>query len=172
MSPTRSSTEYHMKRTMMLRRLDPVSEFDRMSRALDSLFASSPVSPTTPSVPLDIVETPEALTIRASLPGIHPDHVDLTLEENVLTLRAESRKEPLLDGTKIYRQEIPRGTFTRSVRLPEGLDLDSVRADFDLGLLTIQVAKQPEPEPKVRKIAVRAGGHEPVLEPNSSTEQR
>jgi HSP20 family protein len=153
---------------MMLRRLDPVSEFDRMSRALDSLFASSPVSPTAPGVPLDIVETPDALTIRASLPGIHPDHVDLTLEENVLTLRAESRKEPLVEGTKIYRQEIPRGTFTRSVRLPEGLDLDSVRADFDLGLLTIQIAKQPEPEPKVRKIAVRVGSNEPVLEAESS----
>lgn len=161
-----------MKRTMMLRRLDPVSEFDRMSRALDSLFASSPVSPSAPGIPLDIVETAEALTIRASLPGIHPDHVDLTLEENVLTLRADSRPESLEEGAKVYRQEIPRGTFTRSVRLPEGLDLDSVRADFDLGHLTIQIAKQPEPEPKIRKIAVRVGGDNPVLEADSSIEHR
>lgn len=137
--------------------LNPHSEFRAMEEALERLFGT-PVRPTNPgntgALPLDIVEREGKLIVRASIPGVDPNELDIQVEANVLTIRGESRLESE-ENEKIYRREISTGTFARSIRLPEGLDLNAVDAEFRNGVVTITLPRAIEEKPKALKVNVR-----------------
>lgn len=105
---------------------------------------------------LDVEETEDGFTLHVELPGVSPDDVEVSLEENVLTVTGERRfyDEKETDGFK--RIERHFGRFHRSVRLPDRVDVDSVDAQYQDGMLTVTVPKAEEAKP--RRIAVRANG--------------
>lgn len=90
--------------------------------------------------------------IRAELPGLDPDKdVQVTLEQGVLTIRAERREE----SKKEQHSEFRYGSLTRSVTLPEGADPDKITASYDQGILTITIPVPEEAKPAARQIAVK-----------------
>ena len=105
--------------------------------------------------PVDILEEKDAIYMKAELPGVKPDEVQLHVENNILTISGERKfdKEEKKEG--YHRIERSYGTFTRSFALPKGVDADKVEADIDAGVLTVRIPKRAAPEP--RRITVRAG---------------
>ena len=133
----------------MLLRFDPFRELDR---AFEEVWRGTP----SPSIPMDAVRHADRVFISFDLPGIDPDSVDLTVERNVLTVRAE-RTGSLQEGDQVLADERPKGTFTRRVLLGETLDTGRLEAAYDHGVLTvtIPVAEQAQP----RKIEIGGRQH-------------
>jgi HSP20 family protein len=132
----------------------------------DRFFGSPIRSASTPmgTLPLDIFERSGNLMVRASVPGIDPKELEIQIENNVLTIRGEAHQEAETNDEKVYRREVSYGSFSRSVRLPEGLNLDGVDAEFKNGLVTITLPRVPEEKPKSLKVAVRTAETQPTPE--------
>src|SRR5947209_5042377 len=112
----------------MLMRTDPFRELDRLTQQVLGT-AARPAA-----MPMDAYRLGDSFYIELDLPGIKPDSIDLTVEQNVLTVRAE--RDPLeADGRELIVQERPAGTFTRQVFLGETLDADNMSADYTAGVL-------------------------------------
>ena len=129
----------------MLMRFDPFREFDR-------LLGQSPGGGAR-SFPMDAYRRGDEFVIHFDLPGIDPDQIDLTVDRNVLTVRAE-RHFDQQSGDEILITERPQGTYTRQIMLGDSLDGHAVTAGYDRGVLTltIPVAEQAKP----RKVQVTA----------------
>ena len=97
----------------------------------------------------------EAVVLKAELPGLSAEDIDIEIDDNVLTLRGERRFEEVVEEGRYYRLERAYGHFQRSVTLPPGVKADEISANFDDGVLTVRVPKADEVKP--RKIAVGAG---------------
>lgn len=149
---------------MKLAQLEPFSEFDRMNRVFDRLFNAPTGSTVNHVLPIDLVETESALLVRASVPGLGPDEIDVTVEDNVLTLRGEHRESQVFENAKVYRREISTGRVMRSIRLPEGYDLEKVEASFDKGIVTVTLPKMEEVKPKAHRIPVKSVDPAPSVE--------
>ena len=105
-------------------------------------------------MPLDVLENDDTMIFRASVPGIDPANIDISIEDNVLTLKGETSNVEESKDVKVYRREITRGTFTRSIRLPENLNLDEANAEFQNGLMTITIPRLEKPK-KTIQVQVR-----------------
>ncbi|MDP8960178.1 MAG: Hsp20/alpha crystallin family protein [Actinomycetota bacterium] len=133
-------------------------EFERMFRSFLGGTGSSESAPTTAgawSPALDVEETEDAFVLHVELPGCRPEDVEVSLEENVLTVTGERRFYDERDAEGFRRIERRFGRFHRAVRLPDRVDPAQVEADFDHGLLTITVPKAEQAKP--RRIEVRSG---------------
>ena len=109
---------------------------------------------------LDVVEKGDAYIVVAELPGVNQSKVELSFEQNVLTIRGErgSTFDPEKDGElRVYAAERVSGTFERSIRLPEFVDSDKISAELRDGLLTIIVPKATAAQP--RKIEIKGSAH-------------
>jgi HSP20 family protein len=95
----------------------------------------------TPS--LDLSETKENLVVKAEVPGMDPKEIEISLQEGVLTIKGEKKQEKEEKDERHHRMERAYGGFTRSVRLPVGVDGSKVNATFKNGLLTITLPKTP-----------------------------
>ncbi len=143
---------------MTLTRMNPFSEFDRLSEMLDRVVgAPSQYGAANGGsvLPMDIMEKEGSLVIQTAMPGINPDEIDISIEGDVLSIKGEHRQEEELKEAKIYRREVVRGEMTRSVRLPENLDLEKVEADFNNGMVTITIPRSVEEKPKAIKVPVK-----------------
>ncbi len=163
----------HQKEKEMLRtlvNLNPANEFRSIEEAFESLFGSpSRTNPNLTTLAVDITEHEGNLFVRAAVPGVEPSELNITIEKNVLTIRGESRQDSVGETEKVYRREVSYGQFARSIRLPDGLNLDRVDADFKNGIVTIKLPRVPEEKPKSIKINVRHEGSttpEPLAETN------
>lgn len=137
-----------------------VNPADRLARALDVAFrdllpghGSPDVSTHTWMPPVDIRETAESLLVQAELPGLRKEDIDITLENNVLTLSGERRFEKDTKEKDYHRVERSYGSFARSFSLPSTVQADKVDATFKDGVLTIHIAKAEAARP--RKISVK-----------------
>jgi HSP20 family protein len=92
---------------------------------------------------LDLSETKEALTVKVEIPGMDPKEVQVTLQENVLTIKGEKKEEKESKDERYHRVERNYGAFARSVRLPVAVDGSKVEARFKNGLLTVTMPKTP-----------------------------
>jgi HSP20 family protein len=106
------------------------------------------------TVPLDVYRRGDKFVVRVDLPGIEPSSLDVTIEKNVLTVKAERTWAPA-DGDEILVSERPQGTFTRRLFLGEGLDTEHVAANYEQGVVTITVPVAEQA--KARKVEVTAG---------------
>lgn len=111
---------------------------------------------------MDLVETDEHFVLRADLPGMSHDDVDLSLEDNVLTLSGERKSEHEERGEGFYRVERASGAFSRSLTLPEGVDGDAIQATFDKGVLEVRIPKPEQRKP--RKLQIQVGEERPAIE--------
>ncbi len=92
---------------------------------------------------LDLSETKDALVVKAEIPGIDPKEINVSLQEQVLTIKGEKRQEKEEKDEHYYRMERSYGAFARSIRLPVPVDGSKVNATFKNGLLTITLPKTP-----------------------------
>ncbi|WP_220276938.1 Hsp20/alpha crystallin family protein [Streptomyces himalayensis] len=133
---------------MVLMRTDPFRELDRLTQQVLGTVARPAL------IPMDAYRHEGALLVHFDLPGVDPDSIDLSLEQNVLTVQAE-RRAPDTEGVEMVVDERPHGVFSRQLFLGETLSLDQVEANYDAGVLTVRI---PEAEPaKPRKIEISRG---------------
>jgi HSP20 family protein len=148
---------------MAMMRFAPFGERMTLREAMDRLFEDSVVRPRTvwrggtaeePNrLPVDVYATPEEIVVTASLPGLLPEEVEITIEGDTLTLRGELR--PPLDNVEYLFQERPYGQFSRSLLLNVPVDVDEASAAFENGVLTLTLPKTEEIKP--RSIKVKSG---------------
>jgi HSP20 family protein len=101
-------------------------------------------------LPLDVYTTPEEIIVSASLPGLTPDEVDISVEDNVLTISADIQAP--LENVDYVFQERPYGAFTRKLALNVPVEADKAEAIFENGVLTLTLPKAEEIKPKVIKV--------------------
>jgi len=106
-----------------------------------------------PALPLDVTHDADSLTIEAALPGIRPDDVDITVENGTLTISGRTQDERSADEGSYLVQEIRRGSFSRSMTLPQGLEPDKAEATFEHGLLKLRIPKAEQLKPRQIKIS-------------------
>lgn len=100
----------------------------------------------------DVKENKHAYVLHADLPGVKDENVDLSLNGNLLTVSGKREDEHREEGDQYYSVERSYGTFSRSFALPDGIDSGAITADLKNGVLTVQIPKRPESQP--RKIAL------------------
>ena len=93
---------------------------------------------------LDVSETKDAFIVKVEVPGIDAKDINVSLQENLLTIRGEKRQEKVEKDERYHRVERSHGAFTRTVRLPVAVDGGTVGAGFKNGLLTVTLPKMPE----------------------------
>jgi len=132
----------------MLMRYDPFREIDRFT---DQFFGDQNRSPW---APMDAIRRGDHVELYFDLPGVQRDSIDLTVERNVLTVRAERRWAPA-EGDEVLARERTQGSFSRQVLLGDALDGDRVEAEYRDGVLhvSVPVAEQAKP----RKVEIRTG---------------
>src|SRR3954470_760365 len=106
---------------------------------------------------MDVSETDKELRIQAELPGVSENDIDVSLNEDVLTIRAEKKQERREEREGVHVSERSFGTFQRSLRLPFQVDAEKVQARFENGVLHVSLPKTT-PQERSRKIQVQAGG--------------
>lgn len=151
---------------------DPFVELHRqMNRLFDDFFdtgtpqgqASLMAMPR-----LDVREGQDEICVNAELAGVRPEDVDVRVEGNVLTIRGEKKGETEQQQQDYHVMERSFGRFQRSVQLPYAPNPDEIRADFEHGVLTVHVPKQPQ-EAQSRRIEVHALGGPPQGQPASGS---
>jgi len=128
----------------MLMRTDPFRELDRLAQQVLGT-AARPAA-----MPMDAWREGETFEVEFDLPGVAPDSINLDVERNVVTVRAE---RPALDGEKeMLAAERPRGVFSRQLVLGENLDTENIEASYDAGVLSLRIPVAERAKP--RKIAI------------------
>jgi HSP20 family protein len=152
-----------------LARFDPFREMMTLRSAMDRLFDSAYLSPGSvwqgalePDLALDVAETENAYIVKASIPGINPNDLELTFVENTLNLKGEVKEEQESENSRYHLRERRYGVFSRSVSLPSGINTDKIRASYDAGILTIHLPKVEEVKPK--RINIGSGERQRVIE--------
>ncbi len=136
-------------------RWDPFREMMQLQQAMDRLFESELAS-TLPlwrqggawALPLDVIETDDEFIVKASLPGINPDELDISLTDNVLTIKGEIKAEEEAEHVRYHLRERRFGMFQRSISLPVPVDADKVEAVYENGVLILHIPKAEEVKPK------------------------
>ncbi len=105
---------------------------------------------------VDIYETEKEIVLKADLPGVKSEDVDIRVENNVLTLRGERKFEKEVKEDNYHRVERTYGAFARTFTLPNTVNSDSIGATFDNGVLHVNIPKREEARPKQIKVAVKA----------------
>lgn len=106
------------------------------------------------SLPLDVAEQGDVFTVKASLPGLNPDDVNVTLEDNVLTIQGETKDDETIEEGNYHIRERRYGSFSRSIRFPVPVETAKVEANYDNGVLTLSIPKAEAVKPK--RIEIRA----------------
>jgi HSP20 family protein len=150
----------------IVRRPSPFGEMMTLRHAMDRLFDDEyrpfrwlAGGPDGPALPLDVTTDADALTIEAALPGINPEDVDITVENGAVTISGKTANERKAEEGSYVLQEIRRGTFSRTVTLPNGLEPDKARATFENGILRLEIPKAEQVKPRQIKISPVIGGN-------------
>jgi HSP20 family protein len=130
---------------MMLMRTDPFRELDRLTQQVFGT-AARPAA-----MPMDAWQEDGEFVVAFDLPGVNVDTVDLDIERNVLTVRAE-RRDPTQPNVELIAAERPRGVFSRQLILGETLDTEKVKATYADGVLTLRIPVLEKAKP--RKIEI------------------
>jgi len=104
---------------------------------------------------LDVAETEDNFLVKASVPGINPDDLDITLTDNVLTIRGEIPENTELENVQWHLEERRAGSFQRSITLPTPVDASGIEATYVDGVLSLNVPKVEEIKPKRIEVKVK-----------------
>jgi len=144
-------------------RWDPFSEFRSLRHAMDRgmfQFYGPTVwrnAEATPTFPVDLSETDGHVVVKAALPGIQPEDVDISVSDGVLTIKGETKSEEKGETENYHRREIRYGAFSRAITLPSEVDDAKAEAEFRDGVLTVTLPKAEEARPKQIKVKAVAG---------------
>jgi len=147
---------------MNIIRYDPFREMRSLQDEVNRLFASSiPRGEESDlmrgawSPQVDIFENKDQIVLEAELAGMNPEDVDISIENNVLTIHGERKFEKKAEGDNFHRVERSYGSFTRSFTLPPTVSSENANAEFENGILRLILAKREEAKP--RRIEIKAG---------------
>jgi HSP20 family protein len=140
----------------MLMRTDPFREFDQLTQ---QVFGSTPATWSRPAaMPMDAYRAGDEFVVCFDLPGVDPAAIELDIERNVLTVKAERRPLPTGDDVRMQVSERPLGVFSRQLFLGDALDTEHIKADYDAGVLTLHIPVAEKAQP--RRIAIGTTGGE------------
>ena len=135
------------------------SEFNRL---FNTLFDESRAQRWVPA--MDLVEADDHFVLKADLPGLGEDDVAIEVRDNALTISGERKAEHEQRERGWYRVERATGRFSRSLTLPDGVDPDSVTAEFDKGVLEVRIPKPEQRKPRRIQINTSNGNGQSVIE--------
>jgi HSP20 family protein len=141
---------------MTLMRWDPFREMATLQRAMNRLLDDQSVgfrgwgegNDFNNTLPLDVSESEEAFIVKASIPGIDPDDLEIHLHDNILTIKGESSFEDEEETQQYHLRERHFGSFMRSIALPTAIDRDEIGATCENGVLTLHLPKSQESKPR------------------------
>ena len=146
---------------------NPYREMAQMHRLMNQRLRN-PLAFQTPEAPgpwryvysagiaLDVAEVDESYVVKASVPGINPDDIEVTLDDNVLTIRGEAQSDSNIEKANYHIRERRSGSFSRSIKLPVAINTDAIEAVNEHGVLTVSLPKAEVAKPQ--RIAVQVGG--------------
>jgi HSP20 family protein len=137
-----------------LMRVTPNTLFNEFERMFDREVAQPRVRHNL-TVALDVTEDEDVYAVIASVPGINPDDIEITMEDNVLTIEGEITSNDEEETAKYHLRERRYGSFKRSIRFPLTVDADAIDANYDRGLLTLTVPKAEIVKPRRIEISVK-----------------
>jgi HSP20 family protein len=135
----------------MLMRTDPFRELDRFAQQVFGGQTAGTWSRPTP-MPMDAYRQGDQYVVAFDLPGVSPDAIDLDVERNVLTVKAERRPAELGEGVEMQVAERPLGAFSRQLFLGDTLDAEHIEASYEAGVLTLKIPVAEQAKP--RKIEI------------------
>jgi HSP20 family protein len=138
---------------MMLIRTDPFRELDRLTQQVFGT-AARPAA-----MPMDAWQEDGEFVAAFDLPGVVPEKVDLSVERNVLTVRAE-RQDPTQPNSELVVAERPRGVFSRQLILGDTLDAENIKATYDAGVLTLRIPVAEQAKPRKIEIGRKEEMHQ------------
>jgi HSP20 family protein len=148
---------------MAIVRWQPFQELVSLREAMDRLFEDSFVRPSLPiayfgetmGAAVDMYQNDKEVVVKASLPGVKPEEVDISVTGDVLTIKGEHKEEEETKEKNYFRKEIRYGTFSRSLQLPVAVKSDKAEAVFENGVLTLTLPKAEEAKPKQIKVKAK-----------------
>ena len=158
---------------MLLKRWEPFSELKRFENRMDRLwrgfgngtFFDIPANERW-SIPLDVVRDGEKITVNASLPGVKPEDIDVTIEEGLLTIKGHTETENESEDTTQLMRERRSGSFYRALRLPDSVNTDKAESHYDNGVLSVVFPKTETK--KAKQLKVKVGGRSKVIDEKKS----
>jgi len=143
-----------------LMRWDPFGELTALRQAMDRVFdefmpARFRGEEVELTFPVDVYETEKEVVVKAALPGIKPEEIDVSVSDNAITIKGEARHEEKVERENYYRQEIRYGAFCRIVPLPAPVRAEEADAEYKDGVLTIRLPKTEEARPKSIKVRAK-----------------
>jgi HSP20 family protein len=148
---------------MTMMRWDPFREMMSLRQAMDRLFEDSFVRPSRAwpelsvgDVPVDMYQTANDVVIKASLPGVEPDEIDISITEGMVNIKGEHKEETEVKEDNYFRKEHRYGSFSRTVAIPVAVKTDKAEAVFDKGMLTLTLPKSEKEKPKQIKVKPKA----------------
>lgn len=142
---------------MSITRWSPAREVltmrDMMNKLFDDVYSYSSEQSRTARLPIDVYSTDNEIIVVASLPGVKPDEVDITIEGDTVTMSGEIKSA--LENVNYLISERFTGHFTRSLQLNVPVDVENVEASFENGVLTLSLPKAEEVRPKVIKVKTK-----------------
>ena len=129
---------------------------DQINRLFDEAFdrTSGEANLTTWAPAVDIYETEHNIVVKADLPDIKTEDLDIRVENNILTIRGERKFEKKVDEDNYLRVERSYGSFSRSFSLANTVNVEAIQADYKNGVLTLSIPKREEAKPKQIKVRV------------------
>lgn len=144
----------------MLTRWDPFQEMLNLRRTVDRLFDNVSTDhelaqPSLWGLAVDVVENKDDFTVKASVPGINPDDLDISYADDTLTIKGEIKSDNEVKENQYHLRERRYGSFTRSISLPTKIKGDAIEASYQNGVITLRLPKAEEVKPK--RIAIKVG---------------
>ena|SRR5579862_5677400 len=138
---------------------NPLAEFRAFDEMFDRMLGTphrvGPSHPAQGLLPVDVVERDGVLFVKAAVPGVDPENIDIQVENNVLTISGELKSDYEDTQAKVYRREYSYGKFSRAIRLPEDLDLEKISAEFNHGFITVTLPRVAQPAPKSLRVPIK-----------------
>lgn len=150
---------------MNLVRWEPYHELANLRQTVDRLFEDgftwpyrlSPAFDQGLTLAIDVYESENELGVKVPVPGVRPEELAVSVTDNTLTIKGETKVEEETERENYLRRECRHGAFARSLTLPAGLDTDKVEASLDDGILTLTIPKAEEAKSKVIKVKAKKG---------------
>jgi HSP20 family protein len=144
----------------MLTRWDPFQEMLNLRRTVDRLFDNvAPdhewAQPALWGLAVDMVENKDEFVVKASVPGINPNDLDISYSDDTLTIKGEIKEDKETKEDQYHLRERRYGTFMRSITLPTKIKGDAIEASYQDGVITLRLPKAEEVKPK--RIAIKVG---------------
>lgn len=147
---------------MSITRWEPFTELMSLRDAMDRLFEESFIRPgrllpgvTTAGVPVDMLQQDGNIVVKAPLPGVKPEDIDISIVGDTLTIKGEMKEEKEVKEENVIRRERRFGTFSRSLPLPTTVDSSKASATYENGVLTLTLPVAEAAKPKQIKVQAK-----------------